>query len=439
VPPDCGYAIQLDRFVASNGSLAVSSELPVNAPCSSPIASQVAIGQDGLNRFYVTTGEGASIRLTRLLADGTVDPAFGESGTKVIATTQPVAPELLRASPEGGASIAGVASPVPGAGSTETFLARVTPDGNPDPAFLGGGIGIFDIGLGESTPEPSALEIGPDGEIYLAGPISRSSAGHVWTLAGVWAFLPNGRPDRRFGHLGFARLRGNEAPAMTLSHGRLLVATDGEDRARVVRLTRAGRLDPSFGKGGTVSLPAKQGFRLAEMALDPGGRIVLAGTSGCCDTTREKKFAVRRLEPDGAADRTFAGGGFFHLSSPHAAPRGAISVEGLEVSSGNAGGGIVVSGSISGPCSSNCPGVPTSSVRFRLEGQSSHERCQGRRATIVGSSKGETLIGTDRADTIAGLGGNDRIFGRGGNDRICGGKGRDTLNGGPGRNRISQL
>jgi Ca2+-binding RTX toxin-like protein len=113
-------------------------------------------------------------------------------------------------------------------------------------------------------------------------------------------------------------------------------------------------------------------------------------------------------------------------------------VECLDVSSGNAGGGITVSGSIATRCPPNCPETLSSIVRFRLEGQSSHERCQGRRATIVGTSKGETLVGTNHADTIVGLDGNDRIFGRGGNDLICGGRGRDLLSGGPGRNRVSQ-
>ncbi len=437
-PAACGYAVQLDRFAANDGSLTGSSQLSVDAQCPSPVASQVAIGEDSLGRFYIATGGGDSLRLTRLLADGTIDPSFGASGTEAIPTSRPVAPGQLRVGPEGEAWIAGVASPIPGAAPTEAFLARVMPDGSLDTTFREGGIAFFDIGLGESAPEPSALEIGPNGEIYLAGPIARSSAGHAWTPGGVWAFLPDGRADRRFGHAGFARLRGNEAPAMTLSQEQLLVATNGEGGARIARLTRAGRPDRGFGAGGSVSLPAKQGFRVAEMALDPAGRIVLAGTTGCCAPARPKKFAVRRLERDGAADRTFAGGGFYFLPSPHATPREMISVEGVDVSSGNAGGGITVSGSIADRCPPGCRGAISSLVRFRLEGQSSHERCDGRRATIVGTSKGETLVGTNHADTIVGLDGNDRIFGRGGKDRICGGRGRDVLNGGPSQDRIAQ-
>jgi Ca2+-binding RTX toxin-like protein len=46
--------------------------------------------------------------------------------------------------------------------------------------------------------------------------------------------------------------------------------------------------------------------------------------------------------------------------------------------------------------------------------------CFGRRATIVGTSKGETIFGTTQADVIVGRGGPDEIHGRAGDDLICG-------------------
>jgi len=53
--------------------------------------------------------------------------------------------------------------------------------------------------------------------------------------------------------------------------------------------------------------------------------------------------------------------------------------------------------------------------------------CGGRRATIVGTARGDVLRGTAKADVIAGLGGNDRIVGLGGADIICGGTGNDAI------------
>ena len=58
--------------------------------------------------------------------------------------------------------------------------------------------------------------------------------------------------------------------------------------------------------------------------------------------------------------------------------------------------------------------------------------CQGRVATIVGTSGDDTLIGTPGSDVIAARGGNDVVRGKGGNDQICGGFGSDQA---PGRTR----
>ena len=62
--------------------------------------------------------------------------------------------------------------------------------------------------------------------------------------------------------------------------------------------------------------------------------------------------------------------------------------------------------------------------------------CQGKPATITGTSASDTLTGTSRADVIAGQDGNDKIKGLGGNDRICGGNGKDTLKGGGGNDNL---
>ena len=58
--------------------------------------------------------------------------------------------------------------------------------------------------------------------------------------------------------------------------------------------------------------------------------------------------------------------------------------------------------------------------------------CDGKPATIVGTSGDDVLKGTGGDDVIVGLGGDDLIKGRGGNDTLCGYGGNDTLIGGPG-------
>jgi RTX calcium-binding nonapeptide repeat (4 copies) len=63
-------------------------------------------------------------------------------------------------------------------------------------------------------------------------------------------------------------------------------------------------------------------------------------------------------------------------------------------------------------------------------------RCDGHRATIVGTEGKDLLVGTPGRDLIQALGGNDTIRALRGNDSICGGVGRDVIYAGPGRDRI---
>lgn len=428
IPPSCGYSVAIERLAGNTGTSLGSLELPADGSCSVPVPQAVAIDADESGHLFLATAAGSSLRLTRLEEDGTVDPTFGAGGSVSFATPQPLQPSLLKAWSDGEVLIAGRALVSPGP-SADTFVARVRPDGSLESSFRNGGISFFDVGIGESAPELSGLEVEESGAFYLAGPLERNPAERERRPIAVRAFRANGEVDPGFGRNGVAKLDGAAAPALDLDRGRLLVGASGGDLPpRVIGLRRNGRLDRSFGDEGVVTVRAPHGFSLAEVAADPGGRVVVAGSTGCCGSQRQKKLAVRRFEPDGHVDRTFAGGGFFYLASPHATPQQAIPAEGLLLSSGNAGGGITVSGSIGRP--------PKLAVRFRLEGQASHERCAGRGATIVGSSRGEKLVGTRGVDVIVGLGGADRIFGRGGNDVICGGKSRDVLRGGRGHDQV---
>lgn len=65
--------------------------------------------------------------------------------------------------------------------------------------------------------------------------------------------------------------------------------------------------------------------------------------------------------------------------------------------------------------------------------------CDGKPATIVGTSGPDTIHGTPDDDVIVALAGDDRVDGWGGNDIICGGLGKDVLNGGDGNDKLIGL
>lgn len=80
--------------------------------------------------------------------------------------------------------------------------------------------------------------------------------------------------------------------------------------------------------------------------------------------------------------------------------------------------------------------VGTMSVTATAPAEAAVPRCDGKRATIVGTDKSETLTGTSGDDVIWAGGGGDLVQAGRGEDVICGGSGVDGLEGGKGSDRI---
>ena len=63
-------------------------------------------------------------------------------------------------------------------------------------------------------------------------------------------------------------------------------------------------------------------------------------------------------------------------------------------------------------------------------------RCDGKRATIVGTKGADSLLGTGGADVIVTKSGDDFIQSRGGGDLVCAGRDFDVIRGGRGEDRV---
>lgn len=94
----------------------------------------------------------------------------------------------------------------------------------------------------------------------------------------------------------------------------------GPRGALVLRVDANGDPDPGFGTDGWASLPVPERTRLESIAIDPSGRIVLAGFDG--DLAGEPHVPVlARFLPDGGADTSFGiGTGYVRLTAVPAAP-----------------------------------------------------------------------------------------------------------------------
>lgn len=152
-----------------------------------------------------------------------------------------------------------------------------------------------------ATPRsPPAID--PEGRIVLTGSLSRPGVqGYDGFVARL---LPDGTPDPDFNG-GVAEIIDVQGSTNTLQSvaidavGRIVVAGD----IGVVRLLPGGKPDPSFSGDGKATLDYGSGMTAADVTLDDQGRIVLAGSSDVAPPSDHfSEFAAARLW--GTARRT---------------------------------------------------------------------------------------------------------------------------------------
>jgi uncharacterized delta-60 repeat protein len=199
--------------------------------------------------------------------------------------------------------------------SPHTRVALHAAEGDLDPTFGLGGKVKTDFGNTFDAAEEVAVQ--PDGKIVVAG--------NRFTSTGDFAvarYNTDGSLDTTFGTGGlvFTDLNGGSfdfARAMALQpDGKIVVAghssgavSPADEDFAVVRYNSDGSLDTTFGTGGIVFTDFGAQFFEGAFAvgLDSAGRIVAAG--GTYDFTTQRDFAVARYNPDGSLDTTFDGDG----------------------------------------------------------------------------------------------------------------------------------
>ncbi len=229
--------------------------------------------------------------LARVTSTGVFDNSFDLNGRKRVDFTGGV---------DGATSVALSGSNIIAAGSTDSRFAIVSLDSTGAPTAGFGNAGRSESGPGELPQGANAMAVQPDGKILVAGP----GGGNF----GVGRVGTGGSYDPSFGPNGNGQVAidfgGNDvANAMALQpDGKILVAgTDGDGFA-VARLMPNGALDPSFGIGGKSTVNFTGIDVVHGMALQPDGKIVLVGETGPAGGTTD--YAVTRLLGDPAAAAT---------------------------------------------------------------------------------------------------------------------------------------
>jgi uncharacterized delta-60 repeat protein len=376
-------------------------------------AGDVAVQPDGkiVVGGRVVTGQFTSdFALVRYESNGTLDTSFGAGGEVTTDFgTGGNAVEAVTLQPDG-KIVAGGWSSVTGVGN-EWALARYNTDGTLDGSFGTGGLVITDI-----IQSILDLALQPDGKIVAAGYGSDD-----WALA---RYHPDGSPDATFGVGGKVSTDwgGSDAifSAAVQPDGKIVVAGDSLSytapftaKFMLGRYDAAGVLDGSFGDGGSVTTDfGGTGQRANAVALQPDGKIVAAGLSTYGSGSAD--FALARYDLDGALDVSFGSGGKVTTSfgGLYGDVASALVLQG--------DGKIVAVGT-----------SQSSSWDFALARYEGDGAC-----TIIGTEGKDELHGTVLDDVICGLGGHDRIEGGPGNDVLVGGEGNDRLDGGPGADAL---
>jgi len=302
---------------------------------------------DKQGRILIAGAAEGGIRVSRYRRSGRLDPAFGVGGRVGFSITGDYFGESgsAIASYPGGRILVGTES------ETGAALLMLRPDGSLDPRFGAGGIvrdpdvdayaDIVVLSDGKVVAAGFKLEpcksrlvrynadgsrdasFGDGGRVngeFLAGPCSGRNLnlavrrngnvvlGGQTNYAVLREYSAQGGILRNFLRTKSVRdIRPRPIGAVAIdSRGRLLVGAMVDRKQALVRFTRKGRLDASFGRGGVATRKVGYQATVGDMTIDGRGRIVLAGRAKECERLFcDYMAALTRFGAGGEIDRGF--------------------------------------------------------------------------------------------------------------------------------------
>jgi uncharacterized delta-60 repeat protein len=299
--------------------------LLLTAACGSDSADALGTGATLLPRKTPSAVTTTPAQPTRIVPPttlkGELDPTFGQGGkltTDFGSSTEEAHGVVVQ--PDGKIVAAGIARPAPHK-QQRFILTRYDAQGTPDPTFGDGGTAITAITDNEyDASEAYALLLQPDGKLVAAGTAVDFTAHHKsFALA---RYNPDGSLDSSFGDGGRVltvatvandNQADDEIAAIALQPDGKIVAVGKAGHFppdfAVLRFNADGSLDSSFGDGGRVISNLNYEDEAHAVAIQPDGKILVAGLSGSELGITSDDFALVRYNADGSFDSSFGDGG----------------------------------------------------------------------------------------------------------------------------------
>jgi uncharacterized delta-60 repeat protein len=250
------------------------------------------------------------VALARYDTSGALDAGFGSGGLVVMPLLASSAVRGVVRQPDGMLLVAGSATASP-PDDEEFLLARYADDGTLDPGFGIGGIVLTPVGAIDSFAHAVALQV--DGKLVAAGSSANPMGSYDLALV-RYAGDGTLDPTFGTGGIVVTPLAGGDAfPASVLVEpdGKIVVAGSAGGRVLVARYDAAGVLDPGFGTGGLVLTSVGDSAGASSMARQPDGKLVLAGSVSqqVMPHVFDLSVLVLRYLADGTPDPGFGSGG----------------------------------------------------------------------------------------------------------------------------------
>lgn len=268
----------LDATFGDGGKVLTTFE-----PNSIDSANAVVIQSDGkiVAAGLMRSGLAREFAVARYLPNGSLDASFGGDG--LVVTPISAGDDIvfdLAVQPDGKLIAAGWSSP----GGFDIAMARYNPDGSLDSSFDGDGIVIAPFR--PASTYASHVLVQPDGMIVTGG-------------AGLARFNPDGSVDRSFGAGGRAVTDLGLLTPVLQPDGKILAAgtiqTSGQlSDFVVIRLSAAGRVDSTFGRGGRVTTDFRTQDDATDATLQANGKLIVSGYTSQIPFEGPADFALAR-------------------------------------------------------------------------------------------------------------------------------------------------